>query len=181
MSTLKPAALAAAFSLAASTAALAQQASSTSPNLGRVATPDEIAAYDIDVSPDGQFLPAGSGTPKQGEAVYAQKCMGCHGPGGKGGPVMRLVGGEGTIGIEKRPLKTVGSFWPYATSLFAYTRRSMPYYDSKSLTNDELYATTAYILFLNGLIGENDVMNAQTLAKVKMPNRDGFFPFKRGD
>ena len=102
-------------------------------------------------------------------------------PEGLNGPVMQLVGGAGTIGVEKKPLKTVGSFWPYATSVFAYTRRSMPFYNSKSLTNDELYAATAYVLYVNGLIGENDVMNAQTLPKVQMPNRDGFMPFKRGD
>ena len=164
--------------LLASSFALAQE----SPNLGRVATPEEIAAYDIDASPDGAGLPPGSGTAKQGEAVYAEKCMNCHGPKGKDGPVMQLVGGNGTIGLEeKRPLKTVGSFWPYATSVFAYTRRSMPFYNSKSLSNDELYASTAYVLYLNGIIGENDVMNAQTLPKVQMPNRDGFAPFKRGD
>jgi mono/diheme cytochrome c family protein len=161
----------------ASTAAVAEE----SPNLGRLATPEEIAAYDIDASPDGSGLPAGSGTAKQGEAVYAEKCLGCHGPEGQKGPVMQLAGGAGTIGVEQKPLKTVGSFWPYATSVFAYTRRSMPFYNSKSLTNDELYATTAYLLYLNGLIGENDVMDAKTLPKVHMPNREGFVPFRRGD
>jgi hypothetical protein len=161
----------------ASSAVLAAE----SPNLGRVATPEEIASYDIDASPDGSGLPPGSGTAKQGEAVYAEKCLGCHGPKGLNGPVMQLVGGAGTIGVEGKPLKTVGSFWPYATSVFAYTRRSMPFYNSKSLTNDELYATTAYVLYLIGLVGENDVMNAETLPKVQMPNRDGFVPFKRGD
>jgi hypothetical protein len=152
-----------------------------SPNLGRAATPEEIASYDIDASPDGSGLPPGSGTAKQGETVYAEKCMSCHGPKGLNGPVMQLVGGTGTIGVEQKPLKTVGSFWPYATSVFAYTRRSMPYYNTKSLSNDELYAATAYVLYLNSLVGENDVMNAQTLPKVRMPNRNGFTPFKRGD
>jgi cytochrome c len=161
----------------ASSAVLAEE----SPNLGRVATPEEIASYDIDASPDGSGLPPGSGTAKQGEAVYAEKCLGCHGPKGQNGPVMQLVGGAGSIGVEGKPLKTVGSFWPYATSVFAYTRRSMPFYSSKSLTNDELYAATAYVLYVNGLVGENDVMNAQTLPRVQMPNRDGFVPFKRGD
>jgi cytochrome c len=94
---------------------------------------------------------------------------------------MQLVGGAGTIGVEQKPLKTVGSFWPYATSVFAYTRRSMPFYNSKSLTNDELYATTAYVLYLNGLVGESEVMNAETLPKVQMPNRDGFVPSRPGD
>ena len=176
MSTHKHLALLAAVALASS-AVMAEE----SPNLGRVATPEEIASYDIDASPDGSGLPPGSGTAKQGEAVYADKCLGCHGPKGLNGPVMQLVGGAGTIGVEKKPLKTVGSFWPYATSVFAYTRRSMPFYNSKSLSNDELYATTAYVLYLIGLVGENDVMNAQTLPKVQMPNRDGFVPFKRGE
>jgi mono/diheme cytochrome c family protein len=161
----------------ASTVAMAEEG----PNLGRLATPDEIAAYDIDASPDGSGLPPGSGTAKQGEAVYVEKCLGCHGAKGQNGPVMQLVGGAGTIGVEQKPLKTVGSFWPYATSVFAYTRRSMPFYNSKSLTNDELYATTAYVLYLNGLVGESDVMNAETLPKVQMPNRDGFVPFRPGD
>jgi mono/diheme cytochrome c family protein len=161
----------------ASTVAMAEEG----PNLGRLATPDEIAAYDIDASPDGSGLPPGSGTAKQGEAVYVEKCLGCHGAKGQNGPVMQLVGGAGTIGVEQKPLKTVGSFWPYATSVFAYTRRSMPFYNSKSLTHDELYATTAYVLYLNGLVGESDVMNAETLPKVQMPNRDGFVPFRPGD
>jgi cytochrome c len=169
--------LTAAFIVATSGAALAAD----SPNLGRVATPEEIASYDIDASPDGQGLPPGSGTVKQGEAVYAEKCQGCHGPQGQKGPVMQLVGGFGSIGVKEKPLKTVGSFWPYATSLFAYTRRSMPFYNAKSLSNDELYAVTAYILHLNGIIGENETMTAETLPKVRMPNRDGFYPFKRGD
>jgi len=176
MSTHKQLVLLAVLALA-STAAIAEE----SPNLGRLATPDEIAAYDIDASPDGSGLPLGSGTAKQGASVYAEKCLSCHGPEGQKGPVMQLVGGTGTIGVGQKPLKTVGSFWPYATSLFAYTRRSMPFYDSKSLTNDQLYATTAYVLYLNGLIGENEAMNAETLPKVQMPNRDGFVPFKRGD
>lgn len=166
-----------AFILAVATSARAAD----TPNLGRVATPEEIASYDIDASPDGQGLPPGSGTAKQGGSVYAEKCQGCHGPKGQNGPVMQLVGGEGTIGVERRPLKTVGSFWPYATSVFAYTRRSMPFYNSKSLSNDELYAVTAYILYLNGIIGEDETMNAETLPKVRMPNRAGFFPFKPGD
>jgi hypothetical protein len=168
--------IAAAIAMASSTV-LADE----SPNLGRVATPEEIAAYDIDASPDGSGLPPGSGTAKQGEAVYADKCLGCHGPKGLNGPVMQLVGGGCTIGVEGKPLKTVGSFWPYATSVFAYTRRSMPFYNAKSLSNDELYAATAYVLYINGIIGENDVMDAKTLPKVQMPNRDGFYPFTRGD
>jgi cytochrome c len=151
------------------------------PMLGRGATPEEIAAYDIDANPDGSGLPPGRGTPAQGALVYAETCQSCHGEKGKG-PNYALVGGGGTIGKgeHQKPLKTVGSFWPYATSVFAYIRRAMPYFESKSLTPDELYAVTAYMLQLNGLIGENDVMDKSTLPKVAMPNKDGFFQWKPG-
>ena len=155
-----------------SSVALAQ-----SPNLGKVITPEEVAPWDISVSPDGAGLPPGSGTPKQGEAVYASKCLACHGEKGAGKPNDALVGGIGSLAGDKPALKTVGSFWPYATTIFDYVRRAMPYNESKTLTNDELYAVAAYILQLNGIIGENDTMNAQTLPKVRMPNRDGFVAF----
>jgi mono/diheme cytochrome c family protein len=155
-----------------SSAALAE-----TPNLGKVITPEEVAPWDISVSPDGAGLPPGSGTPKQGEAVYASKCLACHGEKGAGKPNDALVGGIGSLAGDKPALKTVGSFWPYATTIFDYVRRSMPYNESKTLTNDELYAVAAYILQLNGIIGENDTMNAQTLPKVRMPNRDGFVAF----
>jgi cytochrome c len=153
------------------------------PHLGQLATPEEMSSYDIDASPDGTGLPAGSGTPKQGEAVYAAKCQACHGVKGVGGQTIRLSGGQGTItgSADGRPIKTIGSYWPYATSVFAYIRRSMPFYDTKSLSNDELYSVTAYLLALNGLVGDNDTMDAKTLPKVQMPNRDNFFRWKRGD
>src|SRR5437868_1130648 len=151
-----------------------------SPNLGRVATPEEIAGWDISIGPSGVGLPSGSGTPKQGEAVYAAKCVACHGEKGAGKPNDQLVGGQGTLPGDKPPVKTVGSFWPYATTVFDYLRRAMPYNESKSLNNDEVYAVVAYILNLNGVVGENDMMDAQTLRKVKMPNRDGFVTFSRG-
>lgn len=149
------------------------------PHLGRVATPAEIAPWDIDVSPDGTGLPPGRGTAAQGEAIYVAKCRACHGERGAGTPADRLAGGEGTIGGPRRPIKTIGSFWPYATSVFAYVRRSMPYDKAKSLTNDELYAVTAYLLRLNGLVGERDVVDARTLPAVRMPNRDGFVTTSR--
>src|SRR6476646_5980758 len=151
-----------------------------SPNLGRAATPEEIAAWDISIGPNGVGLPPGSGTPKQGEAVYAAKCVACHGEKGAGKPNDQLVGGQGTLLGDKPPVKTVGSFWPYATTVFDYVRRAMPYNESKSLANDEVYAVVAYILQLNGVIGENDTIDARTLPKVKMPNRDGFVTFARG-
>jgi cytochrome c len=145
----------------------------TGPGLGRVATAQEVAAWDISIPPSGAGLPAGSGTPKQGEAVYVAQCQACHGAKGEGKPADRLVGGVGTLGTNKQVM-TVGSFWPYATTLFDYTRRAMPTTKPLSLTNDEVYAVTAYLLFLNGIIGEDEVMNAQTLPQVRMPNRDGF-------
>ena len=157
-----------------STAALAE-----TPDLGRPATPEEIAAWDISIGPDGAGLPPGSGTPQQGEAVYAAKCLPCHGEKGSGKPNDQLVGGLGTLTGDQTPVKTVGSFWPYATTLFDYVRRAMPFNAPRSLSNDDVYAVCAYILQLNDIISEGTVMNAQTLAKVQMPNRDGFVPFSR--
>jgi len=152
-------------------------AGAESPNLGRAATHEEIAAWDISIGPDGAGLPAGSGTAKQGEAVYVEKCLGCHGERGAGKPSDQLAGGQGTLGPGQAPVKTVGSFWPYATTVFDYVRRAMPLTESKSLTNDETYAVVAYILQINGVIGENDTIDARTLPAVRMPNQDGFVPF----
>jgi S-disulfanyl-L-cysteine oxidoreductase SoxD len=150
------------------------------PNLGRPISPADLAAWDISVMPDGSGLPPGSGTPAQGAPIYAQKCAACHGANGKGGINAALVGGQPlTTGIDTT--KTVANFWPYPTTLFDFTRRAMPYPKPRTLTNDEVYALTAYILRLNNLIGENDVMDAATLPKIRMPNRDGFivrFPEK---
>jgi cytochrome c len=112
--------------------------------------------------------------------VYAAKCQACHGEKGAGQPNDRLVGGKGSLAPDKGPVvKTIGSYWPYATTLFDYVRRAMPWTAPKSLTNDEVYAVSAYLLNLNGIIAANDVMNAQTLPKVQMPNKDGFIPFPR--
>ena len=143
------------------------------PNLGREATPAQIAGWDISVGPDGVGLPPGKGTPATGATVYEHKCQVCHGAKGAGQPNDRLVGGQGTL-ASKAPVRTIGSYWPYATTVFDYVRRSMPYLQSQSLSNDEVYAVTAYLLNLNGIIGENDEMNAQTLPKVKMPNQANF-------
>src|SRR5438874_6756397 len=151
-----------------------------SPNLGQLATPEEISAWDISIGPDGAGLPPGSGAPKQGEAVYAAKCVACHGEKGAGKPNDQLVGGQGTLSGDKPPIKTVRSFWPYATTVFDYVRRAMPYNESKSLSNDEVYAVVAYILNLNGIIADIDIMDARTLPMVKMPNWDGFVTFSRG-
>ena len=143
------------------------------PNLGREATPTQIAGWDISVGPDGVGLPPGKGTAATGAAVYEQKCQACHGAKGAGQPNDRLVGGQGTL-ASMTPVRTIGSYWPYATTVFDYVRRSMPYIQPQSLTNDEVYAVTAYLLSLNGIIGEGDEMNAETLPKVTMPNQVNF-------
>jgi len=143
------------------------------PAFGSPVSAAEVARWDISIPPSGAGLPAGSGSVKQGEAVYAANCQACHGAKGVGKPADRLVGGIGSLATGK-PLRTVGSYWPYATTLFDYTRRAMPTTNPLSLSDDEVYAVTAYVLYLNGIIGESAVMNAQTLPQVKMPNRDGF-------
>jgi S-disulfanyl-L-cysteine oxidoreductase SoxD len=143
------------------------------PNLGRPATAAEIAGWDISVGPDGIGLPAGSGTALKGAAVYEQKCQACHGAKGAGQPNDRLVGGQGSL-ASAAPVRTIGSYWPYATTVFDYVRRAMPYMQPQSLTDDEVYAVTAYLLNLNGIVGANDVIDARTLPKVKMPNEANF-------
>src|SRR5215831_4826148 len=143
------------------------------PNLGREATPMQIAGWDISVDPDAAGLPRGKGTARMGASVYEQKCRSCHGAQGTGQPNDRLVGGQGTL-ATKAPVRTIGSYWPYATTVFDYVRRAMPYTQPQSLTDDEVYAVTAYLLNLNGIIGEREEMNAQTLPKVTMPNRANF-------
>jgi len=150
----------------------------TGPNLGRTPTAQEIAAWDISIPPSGEGLPPGRGTAKQGAAVYTAQCQACHGAKGEGKPADRLVGGVGTLGTDKQVM-TVGSFWPYATTLFDYTRRAMPTTKPLSLTSDEVYAVTAYLLFLNGIIAEDAEMNPTTLPHVRMPNRDGFIDRSR--
>jgi len=162
--------------LALASPAFAQQ----SPNLGKPISPEDLASWDISIGPDGAGLPPGSGTVKQGEAVFSAKCQACHGEKGAGTPNDRLVGGQGSLPGDKPPVKTIGSYWPYATTLFDYIRRAMPFNESKSLTNDEAYGVVAYLLNLNGIIPEDETMNAQSLPKVTMPNREGFVVFTRG-
>ncbi|MCZ6642769.1 MAG: cytochrome c [Gammaproteobacteria bacterium] len=134
---------------------------------------DEIATADITVMPDGEGLPSGSGNAVAGLSVYAANCLACHGEKGEGGVNDTLVGGHGSL-TSDRPQKTIGSYWPYATTLFDYVRRAMPYQTPGSLGNDELYAVTAYLFYLNGIIEENKILNAETLPEIKMPNRDNF-------
>lgn len=149
------------------------------PRFGQPISPADIAPWNISIRPDGAGLPPGRGTATQGESVYAAKCQACHGEKGTGKPNDALVGGIGTLGPGKVPVRTVGSYWPYATTLFDYVRRAMPFQAPKSLTADEVYAVSAYILSLNDIIGPDDVLDAQSLPKVRMPNRDGFIPFPR--
>jgi len=156
--------------------AFAQQ----SPNLGKPISPEDLVSWDISIGPDGSGLPPGSGTVQQGEAVFAAKCQACHGAKGAGQPNDRLVGGQGSLPGDKAPVKTIGSYWPYATTLFDYIRRAMPLNESKALTSDEVYGVVAYLLNINGIIAEGETMNAQSLPKVAMPNREGFITFARG-
>lgn len=159
--------------IAALAACAAQPQSGRPPTLGVAASAEEIARFDISIPPSGAGLPAGSGTAKQGAVVYAAKCMACHGDKGAGKPADALAGGLGSLATP-RPVRTVGSYWPYATTLFDYVRRAMPIGNPLSLTNDEVYAVSAYILYLNGIVAEDAPMSAATLPLVKMPNRDGF-------
>ncbi len=167
-------ALAAAAALSACATQRTEQALPTErPNLGVAATAEEVKAWDISIPPSGAGLPPGSGTAKQGLAVYTAKCQMCHGEGGAGKPADALKGGIGSLASGKA-VRTVGSYWPYATTLWDYTRRAMPIPAPMTMSNDEVYAVTAYMLHINGIVAEGDVMDAQTLAKVRMPNRDGF-------
>ena len=169
MSTRNGASVAASLWLASmSGAALAE-----TPNLGKPIDEAAIAAWDISILPDGTGLPKGSGTPAQGAPIFAEKCSGCHGENGKGGEAAALISDRELIGINAAQ-KTIRNFWPYSTTVFDFIRRAMPFQMPHSLGDDEVYALTAYILAGNKLIGENDVMDAQTLPKVKMPNRDNF-------
>ncbi len=154
-------------------AGCAPAAAPEGPSLGRVATPDQTAGWDISILMDGTGLPSGSGNAERGAAIYEQKCQACHGEKGAGQPNDRLVGGHGTL-ASATPVRTIGSYWPYATTVFDYVRRAMPYIQPRSLGDDDVYAVTAYLLYLNGIIAERDVMNAGTLPKVRMPNREGF-------
>jgi cytochrome c len=149
------------------------------PNLGTPITEADVGAWNLNAMPDGTGMPPGKGTPAEGKVLFAEKCAVCHGDGGKGGRSAALVGNPPLNTIEAP--KTIANFWGYATTVFDFTRRAMPWTQPRSLTNDQVYAIVAYILAENKLIGPNDEMNAQTLPKVKMPNADNFiirFPDK---
>jgi S-disulfanyl-L-cysteine oxidoreductase SoxD len=171
MSTLKaPSAAVVALALAAFVSSVRAE----TPGLGKPITEAEIKPWDISIMPDGTGLPPGSGTPAQGQKIFAEKCSACHGDNGKGGPAGgRLADGAPIANGIDTP-KTIGNFWGYSTILFDFIRRAMPFNEPRTLTNNEVYALSAYLLSLNKIIGENDVMDAQALPKVKMPNRDNF-------
>jgi cytochrome c len=163
--------------------ALAQNAPPTAPTgktsdagpygLGTVPTRQQIAGWNIDASrPDGSGLPPGSGSVSQGKQVYEQTCVACHGADGSG-PMDRLVGGKGTLD-SKKPVRTVGSYWPYATTLWDYIDRAMPFNNPHSLSPDQVYAVAAYVLFLNHIVPQDATMDRDTLPKVKMPNQGDF-------
>jgi S-disulfanyl-L-cysteine oxidoreductase SoxD len=152
-------------------------------NIGSAPTQAELNTLDISIMPNGDGLPTGQGTASQGEPLYFSKCAVCHGPnleGRRDYNVGRLAGGVGTLASEK-PVQSFGSFNPYATTLWDYIRRAMPRFEEGSLTHDQIYALSAYILYKNDIIGQDEVMNADTLPKVKMPNRDGFIPSNLDD
>lgn len=148
--------------------------------LGRAPTGAEAEAWKKTVPFDGVGLPAGSGTAALGQPIYVERCAACHGDRGENGKYDRLAGGRGTLTTDK-PVLTVGSFWPYASTLWSYINRSQPVDEPGSLAADQVYAVTAYLLYLNGIIGEHDVMDARTLPQVQMPNRDGFVLDPRPD
>jgi S-disulfanyl-L-cysteine oxidoreductase SoxD len=148
--------------------------------IGHPASPAEIAGWNIDIDRDGHNLPAGSGSVSHGHEVFDQQCSACHGAKGEGGVGDKLVGGQGTLATEK-PVRTVGSYWPYATTLFDYIRRAMPQNAPQSLSNEDVYAVSAYILNMNGLLPTDAVLDAKTLSAIKMPNRGMFVGDPRPD
>jgi hypothetical protein len=168
--------LAATVVLAACVNALAQ---SPTYHLGRTPTQEEIKAWDIAIGPEGKELPPGSGTAADGAKIYAEKCVFCHGPTATEGKFLHgvLAGGEGSL-TTLEPVKTIGSYWPYATTIFDFINRAMPFDKPGSLAPGEVYALTAFLLYKNDVIKMDAVMDANSLPQVRMPNRDGFFPAK---
>ena len=158
---------------------LAARAEEAPRQIGHPVTEQEIAAWNLDVSPGNGGLPPGRGDVAAGRQLYAQACAGCHGGNGDDGPGPKLRGGRGSLASDK-PLLTVGSFWPYAETLFDYVRRAMPFDRPGSLTDDQVYAVTAYVLSINGIVAEDAELDAARLAQIHMPNRGGFLPDPRG-
>ncbi|HTM50369.1 MAG TPA: cytochrome c [Bryobacteraceae bacterium] len=161
-------------------AAAALSAQSAKYGVGRAATAEQIRKLGAAIGPDGEGLPAGSGAAAAGKEIFAARCAGCHGEKGEGGTAAPLAGGQGTLASPK-PLKTVGSYWPYATTVWDYVNRAMPFDKPGLLSAQEVYAVTAYVLYLNNIVELNQVMDAKSLPKVRMPNRDGFIADPRPD
>ncbi|MET3792245.1 c-type cytochrome [Aquamicrobium terrae] len=166
--------------LGTAAAAIGGQAAAEAPaggklGIGRLATPEEVAAWDIDVRPDGQGLPEGRGTAAEGMAVYDENCASCHGDFGEAidrWPV--LAGGQGTL-EDERPEKTIGSYWPYLSTVYDYVRRAMPFGNARSLSDDDVYALTAYLLYLNDIVDDEDFeLSKENFTSIKLPNVDNF-------
>jgi cytochrome c len=167
--------------LAAVALTCATSAQAQSPyGIGRPATPAEIAGWNIDIDREGHNLPPGNGTVSYGQEVFDQQCASCHGAKGEGGIGDRLAGGQGTLATPN-PVRTVGSYWPYAPTLFDYIRRAMPQNAPQSLSNDDVYAVSAYVFYLNGLLPADATLDASTLGAIKMPNRGMFVGDTRPD
>ena len=150
------------------------------PNLGVAVSHEDIAAWDIAIGPDGTNLPPGGASAAEAKDLYIEQCASCHGMDGEGGVADKLVGGIGSLASDM-PVKTVGSYWPYATTLFDFIRRAMPLNAPQSLTDDQVYGLSAYILFMNGLVAEDQRMDAESLPAVEMPNQAAFFQVYPGN
>lgn len=148
--------------------------------VGRAPTQAEIAAWDLTIPPDGEGLPAGSGNVADGKTIFLERCASCHGDDGKDPKYYVLVGGRGTLATAK-PVPTVGSFWQYATTLWSYIRRTKPLDEPGTFDSNQVYAVTAYLLHMNDIIAEDEVLDAERLLKIEMPNRDGYVPDPRPD
>lgn len=148
---------------------------------GETATPEMIAGWDIDIRPDGKGLPPGSGSAEQGEPLYEKKCSTCHGVFGEGAGRWPKLAGREDLASNQRPEKTVGNYWPYASTVWDYIHRAMPFFEPQSLSNDEVYAITAYVLYLNEIVEYDQELNQDNLASIEMPNRDGFYEDPRPD
>lgn len=161
--------------LQANTASLAQE---QTPGLGTAITESQLSGFDLIAPPDGSGFPPGSGSAEQGKQVFEARCQACHAANGEGtSGNTRLVGGD--IHSAERPLRTVGSFWPHASTLFDYIRRAMPADSPKSLSNTEVYQVTAYVLYLNGIISQTTQLNREALIEIEMPNKDGFLDYSQ--
>ena len=169
-------AAAVALAVAAPFAAVAADKLPAGPGLGEAAPPELVVKWDISIMPDGAGLPSGKGNSRDGQLVYVHSCQACHGTNGGGGSAARLTGGIGSL-TSDMPIKTVNSYWPYATTVFDYIRRAMPLNTPQSLNDDEVYSLVAFILSVDGLVKVADTVDQASLPKIQMPNRNGFVSF----